>query len=78
VSPNKYVVQPSKIKEFREKGYAILENVLSEEEVQEIEAIYARFMNRDIKVPGKVLKNPHSYISLYHTLRIYLFLLRNK
>jgi len=47
-----YIIDPKKIEDFKENGYTTLENVLTEE-VQEIEKIYDRFMNREIKVPGK-------------------------
>jgi hypothetical protein len=33
-------------------GFVILRNFLKEEEVADIEAVYNRFMTRDIPVPG--------------------------
>lgn len=38
---------------FRGKGYAILPKFLTEEELAPLDAIYERFMNREIPVPNK-------------------------
>jgi hypothetical protein len=51
---DEYGVTSQALEKFKTDGYAILENVLSEEEVAEIEEVYDRFMRRDIHVPGKV------------------------
>ena len=48
-----YVVPPAAIKSFHERGYAVLPNFLSEEEILPIEKIYDRFMSGELAGPGK-------------------------
>lgn len=48
-----YKVPASAIASFRERGYAVLPNFLSEEEILPIEAIYNRFMSGELAGPGK-------------------------
>ena len=55
---SQYTVAPEKIEQFHRDGYSTLEDVLTEEEVQELEKVYERFMlppgHPDrILVPGK-------------------------
>ena len=51
---DEYYVTPEALEKFKTDGYAVLDNVLTEEEVAEIEVVYDRFMRREIPVPGKV------------------------
>jgi phytanoyl-CoA hydroxylase len=44
---------PEQIECFRREGCVTIENVLTEEEVREIEGVYNRFLAGDIKVPAK-------------------------
>ena len=53
VSSDSYLINPSVLSEFREKGYASLEAVLTEDEIAEMEVTYNKFMRREIHVPGK-------------------------
>jgi hypothetical protein len=39
-------------------GYIVLRGFLTEEEVRPIEAVYDKFMRREITVPGKVRHAP--------------------
>jgi ectoine hydroxylase-related dioxygenase (phytanoyl-CoA dioxygenase family) len=48
-----YVVSESERESFETDGYVHLRGVLSAEEVDEIEAVYDRFLRREIEVPGK-------------------------
>jgi phytanoyl-CoA hydroxylase len=49
----RYVVTQSDIDAFRRDGYVHLPGVMSPEEMDEIEAVYDRFLRRDIAVAGK-------------------------
>jgi len=48
-----YTVPPQALKDFRERGYAVLPSFLSEEEILPIERIYNQVLNREIPFPGK-------------------------
>jgi phytanoyl-CoA hydroxylase len=50
---DRYRVLPEEVERFRRDGYVHLQGVLSPDELAEIEAIYERFMRREIPVPGK-------------------------
>ena len=49
----RYVVTDDDREAFRRDGYVHLPGVMSEEEMAEIEAVYDRFLRREIDVPGK-------------------------
>lgn len=51
--PDAYGLTEEQIRTFHEDGCVTLPNVLTEEEVSEIEKVFDRFLNRDIPVPGK-------------------------
>lgn len=53
ISPETYVLTPEQIDNFRKDGCCTLDNVLSEEEVDEIEKTFDQFLNKEIFVPGK-------------------------
>lgn len=53
ISSDSYVVTEEQIETFHREGLVTLHNVLTEEEVAEIEVIFDKFMNRKIHVPGK-------------------------
>lgn len=53
VSQESYVLTPEQIETFHRDGCVTLPDVLTEEEVAEIEVVFDRFLNRDIHVPGK-------------------------
>ena len=48
-----YSVPDSAKLSFREKGYAVLPNFLSEAELAPIEAIYQKFMRGEVPIPSK-------------------------
>ena len=50
-----YRVSQEEQERFRRDGYVHLAGVLSEDELLEIEAVYERFLRREIPVPGKDL-----------------------
>ena len=50
---SRYVVLDEERERFREEGFIHLPGVLSDEEIQEIERTYDRFLNREIDVLGK-------------------------
>ncbi|MFT5289077.1 MAG: phytanoyl-CoA hydroxylase, partial [Planctomycetota bacterium] len=50
---DRYEVLPEERRRFETDGYVHLEGVVSETELRGIEAIYQRFLVRDIEVPGK-------------------------
>jgi ectoine hydroxylase-related dioxygenase (phytanoyl-CoA dioxygenase family) len=50
-----YRVSAEEQERFQRDGYVHLRGVLSDEELAEIEAVYARFLRREITVPGKDL-----------------------
>lgn len=52
---NAYRVLPEEVEAFQVEGYVHLRGVLSEAEMAEIEAVYDRFLRRDIEVPGRDL-----------------------
>jgi len=51
----RYAVSDEERARFRRDGYVHLSGVLSDEELAGIEAVYARFLRREIAVPGKDL-----------------------
>ena len=52
-SPESYILTPEQIDSFHKEGCVTLPNVLTEEEVVEIEKVFDQFLNREIHVPGK-------------------------
>jgi len=50
---NTYIVSEEEKESFKRDGYLILKGVLSQEEVDEIEIVYNKFLNQEIFVPGK-------------------------
>lgn len=52
-SADGYILTPEQIDTFHKDGCVTLPNVLTEEEVSEIELIFNRFLNREIYVPDK-------------------------
>ena len=50
-----YVVQEDAIRQFHEQGFCTLKNFLSEEELQFIDEVYAKFLSGEIKPEGKDL-----------------------
>ncbi len=50
---SRYLVTPVEKERFLRDGYIHLQGVLSESEVEEIEAVYERFLRREIAVPGR-------------------------
>jgi hypothetical protein len=48
-----YGLTKEEIERFRSEGWLHLHGVLSEGEVREIEAVYERFLRREIDVPGR-------------------------
>lgn len=50
ISGDDYILSPQQIKEYHEKGYIILENVITESELATIESLYQEFIEG--KVPG--------------------------
>ncbi|MEY2400337.1 MAG: phytanoyl-CoA hydroxylase [Ilumatobacteraceae bacterium] len=48
-----YLVSDSEKEAFRADGYVHLRGVLSQEETDEIEQVYERFLRREVDVPGK-------------------------
>jgi hypothetical protein len=52
-APDSYVLTPEHIETFHRDGCVTLPNVLTEEEVSEIEKVFDRFLNREIHVPDK-------------------------
>lgn len=53
ISSESYVLTPGEIDTFHKDGLVTLNNVLTEEEVAEIQELFDRFLNREITVPGK-------------------------
>lgn len=52
-APDNYVLTPEQIDTFHKDGCVTLLNVLTEEEVCEIEKVFNKFLNQEIHVPGK-------------------------
>ena len=50
-----YVVPDDAIRQFHEQGFCILKNFLSEQELQFIDEVYAKFLSGEIKPEGKDL-----------------------
>jgi len=53
IGPTEYKLTPEQIREFHTNGCCTLNDVLTEDEVSEIEELFDRFVNRQIHVPGK-------------------------
>ncbi|KAG7355709.1 phytanoyl-CoA dioxygenase [Nitzschia inconspicua] len=53
VSKNEYVLTPEQIEAFHRDGCVTIEDVLAEEEVEELAAVFDRFVSGEIKIPGK-------------------------
>ena len=53
ISATEYILTPKQIEDFHENGCCTIPNVLTEEEVHAIEVVFDRFLNREIRVPGK-------------------------
>ncbi len=53
ISTDEYILTPEQINDFHSNGCCTLNDVLTEEEVMEIETIFNKFLNREIHVPGK-------------------------
>ena len=53
ISLDSYVLTEDQIETLHRDGLVTLHDVLSEEEVAEIEEVFDKFMNREIHVPGK-------------------------
>jgi len=53
ISRDKYILTPEQIESFRRDGCTTIEDVLTEDEVTDIEKVFDRFLSRDIPVPGK-------------------------
>mmetsp|Transcript_6385 Transcript_6385/g.9293 ORF Transcript_6385/g.9293 Transcript_6385/m.9293 type:complete len:318 (+) Transcript_6385:224-1177(+) len=53
ISPDEYILTREQIRAFHREGCTTLPNVLTEEEVCEIEQTFDKFLNREIHVPGK-------------------------
>ena len=51
--PSTYTVTPEQIQHFRTKGYVHLADVLSEDEVRQIEVFYDRFMRKEVEGMGR-------------------------
>ena len=53
ISSDSYVLTEEQIKTFHKDGLVTLHDVLTSSEVEEIEKVFDKFMNREIHVPGK-------------------------
>lgn len=53
ISSDSYVLTEEQIETFHRDGLVTLHDVLTEEEVVEIEVVFDKFLNREIHVPGK-------------------------
>lgn len=53
ISHSEYILSPKQIREFQENGCCTLEDVLTEEEVCDVEVVFDKFLSRAIPVPGK-------------------------
>lgn len=53
ISGDHYHVSEAEKQHFIEQGYVHLRGLLTEDEVDELEAVYDRFLRREIDVPGK-------------------------
>lgn len=53
IEGERYRVEPGELERFRRDGYVHLRGVLTEAELAAIEAVYERFLAREIEVPGK-------------------------
>ena len=53
ISKTEYILTPKQIQDFKTQGCCTLNDVLDEEEMDQIESVFQKFMNREILVPGK-------------------------
>ena len=53
VSEEEYVLTEEQIRDFHENGCCVLPDVLTEDEVLELERVFDKFLSREIEVPGK-------------------------
>ena len=53
VSNDKFLLTPEQIQTFHREGCVTIPNVLTEEEVAEIEQVFEKFLSGEIPVPGK-------------------------
>lgn len=53
ISPDEFVLTPEQIEAFHRDGCVTIEDVLSEAEVEELGAVFDRFVSGEIQVPGK-------------------------
>lgn len=53
VSENEFLLTPEQIETFHREGCVTVENVLTESEVAELQAVFDRFVSGEITVPGK-------------------------
>jgi hypothetical protein len=53
ISPDEFVLTPEQIEAFHRDGCVTIEDVLSEEEVEELGAVFDRFVSGEIQVSGK-------------------------
>ena len=50
---DRYVVSPDEVESFRRDGYVHLRGVMSADEMDDIDAVYERFLRGEIAVEGK-------------------------
>ena len=53
ISDDEYILTPTQIDAFHTTGCVTISNVLTEDEVAEIQVIFDKFMSGEIPVPGK-------------------------
>jgi hypothetical protein len=53
ISASEYILTPKQIEDFHENGCCTIPDVLTEQEVHAIEVVFDKFLNREIRVPGK-------------------------
>ena len=53
VSSTEYILSPEQIESFYRDGCVTLPDVLTQEEVDELEVVFDKFLSREIPVPGK-------------------------
>jgi phytanoyl-CoA hydroxylase len=53
ISPTEFILSPEQIRTFFEEGCVTIPNVLTQEEVAELQGVFDRFVSGEIPVPGK-------------------------
>ena len=53
ISDDEFILTPKQIETFHKEGCVTIPNVLTEEEVAELELVFDRFMSDEIQVPAK-------------------------